>query len=60
MFDLEILLGIVSDMMPKIGFTPFAAKSLTHDTMLYLAASSSFIPGGRSVLSTNVSTFATK
>ena len=31
--DLENFLGIVSDTIPKIGFTPLAAKSLTQDTM---------------------------
>ena len=56
MFDLESFFGIVNDMIPKIGLTPFAAKSLTHDTILFLAASASSISGGRSVLSTSVST----
>jgi len=50
---------MVNDTIPKIGFTPFAAKSLTHETILFLATSSSFILGGMSVLSTKVSTFKT-
>ena len=36
--------------------TPFAAKSLTHATKLFRAASEILVLGGMSVLSTKVST----
>src|SRR5262245_50899683 len=38
-----------------IGLMPFAEKSLTQDTMLFLATCQGLIPGGTSVLSTSMS-----
>ena len=58
-FVFVYLFGIVSETIPKLGSTPFAAKSLTHEIILFLAASSSLVPDGISVLSTSVSTLIT-
>ena len=47
------------EIIPYDGLTPFEAKSLTHATILFLAASDNFILDGMSVLCTSVSVFAT-
>ena len=57
-FEREIIFGRLIEIIPYLGLTPFAAKSLTHATTLFLAASDNFILDGISVLSTNVSVFA--
>ena len=58
-FAIENFLGIERDMIAYSGFTPFEAKSLTQETKLFLEISLIFIPGGTSVLSTNMSDFVT-
>jgi len=46
---------MLTDTVPNLGLTPFAAKSLAHATTLFLAACLSVMPGGMSVLCTSVS-----
>ena len=52
----DIVFGNVTDIIQNFGIIPFAAKSLTLETMLFLEISDNFEPFGISVLSTNVST----
>ena len=59
-FDFENFRGRVIEITPYNGLTPFAAKSLTHATILFLTASDVLVRGGMSVLSTNVSTLITQ
>ena len=53
----EIFFGIVTEIIQNFGSIPFAAKSLTLETTLFLAMSIKFDLGGMSVLSTKVSIF---
>src|SRR6478672_886792 len=53
----EYFLGIPTEIRHAYGFTPFAAKSLTHAITLFLAICQGCIKEGTSVLSTNMSHF---
>src|SRR5215211_6529967 len=55
---LEYLLGIPMEIKDRYGgLMPFADKSLTQETMLFLAICQGFIPVGTSVFSTSISHF---
>ena len=49
-FRRGIVFGRFTEIIPYLGLTPFAAKSLMHATTLFLAASARVILGGMSVL----------
>jgi hypothetical protein len=53
----EIDLGSPNESIYAEGTKPFAAKSLTHDTILFLATCHELIDGGMSVLPTSISHF---
>src|ERR687894_420721 len=55
---LEYLLGIPMEIKDRYGgLMPFADKSLTQETMLFLAICQGFIPVGTSVFPTSISHF---
>src|SRR3954451_12326874 len=55
---LEYLPGIPREIKDKYGgLIPFADKSLTQETMLFLAICQGFIPAGTSVFPTSISHF---
>src|SRR5918998_1959999 len=56
---IEQLFGMPSEITAACGLTPFAARSLTHETMLFRAVCQASMPLGTSVLATSISLLIT-